>query len=76
MFKSLLNKTCFTLKNFNQKPLIVSSQFHSSKLSSKGWADFKDAGQKDEIIMTGRAWTLADLRRKVSFLLNSFCVIV
>lgn len=65
---SLMNIATVGFKSFIRKPLVNSyKQFHTSG-AVFGWEEFKDPPMKpDEIMSTGRAWTNADLRRKVCF---------
>jgi hypothetical protein len=51
---------------FPTKQITVRS-FHSS-LPSLRMDEFFDQNKANEVMVTGRAWTAADLRRKVTFL--------
>ena len=56
---------CF--KKCIRNPVLDSFRpFHSSS-SVLGFEEFKDQVRADEVVKTGRAWTNADLRRKVFY---------
>lgn len=63
-----LRTTSTSLPKFNTVPMITS--FHTST-SVGGFEEFYDQSEKNEMLVTGRGWTAADLRRKVRTLMVS-----
>lgn len=73
LYASFLSVVSFGAKNCIRKPIIASfRQFHSSG-AIRGFEEFKDVVKQDEVMKTGRAWTNADLRRKVCSCRHSPC---
>ena len=51
-------------KNISVMRPITAMSFHTSNIA-RGFEEFYDQSEKNELLITGRAWTAADLRRKV-----------
>lgn len=50
--------------------------FGTSSFVSKGFEDFYDQLKPDEVMTAGRAWTAADLRKKVNYCTRFNLVVV
>lgn len=49
----------------SKQPFVAGRLYHQSKTRFMGFNEFFDQLQPDEAMTAGRAWTAADLRRKV-----------
>ena len=65
LYASILSVASRNLKVAFKAPVVTSvKSFHSGGVV-RGFEEFKDQLNKDEAMKAGRAWTTADLRRKV-----------